>query len=242
MPAGRHIGVHGAWWPQRPYEEVPDDQEARSRAATIRRAALGDACADEPLLSLDVLCRAAGVSVGALDLHVGGDAPEALLTPQRVNRFTIHIDPAPVDGWPPLSSAGLKALRRHRVRFRIAHELAHTFFYWRDRERPRRCLQDSPAQERFCDCFAAELLLPRTVAANCRAAAAAVVALQHRYDVSLQFAARAVAEAKPDVAMSLWRTGHKGETLQWGHGDVQRCSSQVVLAERGQRLQVFAAV
>jgi hypothetical protein len=49
-----------------------------------------------------------------------------------------------------------------RWRFSIAHELGHTFFFDRSGERATRLpKRSSPAEERFCNVFAGDLLCPR---------------------------------------------------------------------------------
>ncbi|MCR9095059.1 MAG: ImmA/IrrE family metallo-endopeptidase [bacterium] len=50
----------------------------------------------------------------------------------------------------------------HRLRFSIAHELGHTFFFKRTPHGAKRVRARSRAEERFCDEFAGELLCPKS--------------------------------------------------------------------------------
>jgi Zn-dependent peptidase ImmA (M78 family) len=95
-------------------------------------------------------------------------------------------------------------LRRHRVRFRVAHELAHTLFYWRRGDRPQRHLLDSASQERFCDAFSRALLVPPAVVARMPVNARTIMDLQEIFDVSLEVAARSLATAHPGAFVGLW--------------------------------------
>jgi hypothetical protein len=109
-----------------------------------------------------------------------------------------------------------RELKRHRLRFRIAHELGHTFFYSRAGKEPRRGLFDSPAQEEFCDTFARELLVPRHCAKRVKRSPEALLRLQARCDVSLKLAARAVSAAQPEASVALWFIDPEQEVaLQW---------------------------
>lgn len=130
-------------------------------------------------------------------------------------------------------------LRRQRARFRIGHELGHTFFYWRDREEPERHLIDSPAQERFCDAFARALLVPPQVASERPPTCATILDLQREFDVSLEVAARSVASGHPraEVALWHWAVGARPQQ-QWAN---HSCGAEVApdalrLAERRQAL------
>lgn len=107
-------------------------------------------------------------------------------------------------------------LRRHRFRFRLAHELAHTLFFWRRGGRPQRHLLDSASQERFCDTFSRALLVPPDVAKRLPIRSDAVVYLQEAFDVSLEVAARALAIAHPSAFIGLWFASADGQLqLQW---------------------------
>jgi hypothetical protein len=94
------------------------------------------------------------------------------------------------------------------LRFRVAHEVAHAFFYRRRRGEPERLVHDTPEQERFADEFARALLVPCGLAAEADPTAGGVLRLQQLCDVSLEVAVRAFADAHSDVAAVLlfWPT------------------------------------
>lgn len=181
----------------------------------VRRATLGATGAHGPLLDLAPACELARAAVRECRLSARDGGLEALLIPHRGDAFAITVDPTPRGGWrrcpPPLR----EALRRHRLRFRIGHELGHTFFYWREGGEPERHLRDSPAQERFCDAFARALLVPAEALAERPVTADSIVTLQREFDVSLEVAARAMADAHPGTAVALWHWSGTRPQLQW---------------------------
>src|SRR5690242_8933369 len=81
------------------------------------------------------------ISQETLSAAAGQD--EALLVPLAGDRFAICVDPTPNGGWSRIRPAMRRDLRRHRHRFRVAHEIAHTFFYDRRGNRPRRLIAGS---------------------------------------------------------------------------------------------------
>jgi hypothetical protein len=127
-----------------------------------------------------------------------------LLIPLRSGRFRIVVDPTPAAGWGGLTDDQQAILARHRTRFRVAHELAHTFFYRTSGGRPTRLFPaGSDVEEQFADEFARSLLAPGPVS---QASAREILHLQAEWDVSLEVAARACAGAAPGPkAVGLWR-------------------------------------
>ena len=193
-------------------------------ALRARAAVLGQGHENDPLADLTAICRAARVTVRESELGGARGGQEALLSPLDHDRFAIAVDPTPRGGWCGDGGRLQDDIRRQRVRFRIAHELGHTFFYWRDSGRPRRHLFDSAAQERFCDVFAAALLMPPGVASQAPASAQAIVYLQERFDVSLEVVVRSFAEGHPQAKVSLWfaRAGDEGQLqLQWSSSNTE---------------------
>lgn len=188
-------------------------------AAQVRSAILGRRGADDPLLDLKIVCDAARVSVKEQTLSAARQGQEALLTPLADDRFAVAVDSTPCGGWRTWQDARAReAARRHRFRFRVGHELGHTFFYWRDGGRPRRHLLDSVRQERFCDTFSRALLVPPPAAARLPVSNESVLYLQQSYDVSLELAARSLAAAHPAATVGLWFTPTDDDTrlhLQW---------------------------
>lgn len=198
-----------------PLTSVPNLAEAAHLAATARR---GAGQPREGLVDLPALCRKWRVSVQVTELSTANGGLEGLLMPLPNDRFGISVDPIPSGGW----SSGIpqplrEDLLRHRVRFRIAHELGHTLFYKRrPNAPPKRRLFDSPQQEMFCDRFARDLLAPAHQAARVPATPDGVLKFQAMCDVSLEVAARAVAEAQSGSSISIWRNNSSQElVLQW---------------------------
>jgi Zn-dependent peptidase ImmA (M78 family) len=135
-------------------------------------------------------------------------------------------------------------LRRHRARFRVAHEIAHSFFYARaPRQLPVRPGPASEAEEDFCDVFARELLLPSAAAERMPPSAGAIARLQSNFDVSMEVAARALASAHPtaEVALFHWAIAHgpdaarAGLKVQWASHPkrVSRLRKAATVARRG---------
>jgi hypothetical protein len=106
---------------------------------------------------------------------------------------------------------------RHRTRFRVAHELAHTFFYYRDSGRvPWRMRGRTVEEERFCDRFAAALLLPPSVLRRGSLTASQLVGAHRWYDVSLQVVARSwVREHGRGATLVYWRSDDSEPRVQW---------------------------
>lgn len=156
-----------------------------------------------PLIDLRGVCRAGGFRVVERELSGGTGGVEAALLPRSRNNFLIWVDPTPRGGWDKIRPRMRPDVRRHRLRFRVAHEIAHSFFFSRDGGQPKRVLPDSPEQEDFADIFASALLVPPEVADATEPTPAGVLDLHERYDVSLQVAVRAVAKAQPDVSAIL---------------------------------------
>ncbi|MFN2468673.1 MAG: ImmA/IrrE family metallo-endopeptidase [Gaiellaceae bacterium] len=94
-------------------------------------------------------------------------------------------------------------LDRHRYRFRVAHELAHTLFYARPGGRPRRRFAVTGQEEAFCDRVARALLLPDQAVLHRAPTPTALLCVQREYDVSLEMCVRAFAEVHDDVFLGL---------------------------------------
>jgi hypothetical protein len=205
-------------WPSVTFTEPPAPEVARRLAAEVRARL---AAAGRPL-DLSRCCKAAGARVRTARLGVPEGGCEAFLIPQS-DGFRIVVDPTPRAGWRGTAPAARKVVARHRRRFRIAHELAHTFFYWRedDREPFRALAHRSDAEELFCDTFARHLL----VAPPRRAATAkGIVALHRRFDVSVELAARAATEVHgSSIAVWRWDSPDEGRRaalhVQWSSDD-----------------------
>jgi hypothetical protein len=205
-------------WPPGPLARVPGNHGAQLLAEQVRRAVLGAGRENDPLPDLTPVCAAAGAVVGEEEISARSGGQEALLTPTDNDAFAITVDATPRGGWRPDARSIEAETRRHRVRFRIGHELGHTFFYWRRGDRPLRHLANSARQETFCDLFARALLVPPRAAALSPVTSYAVLELHRAFDVSVEVAARALAAAHPGASVALWFAADESPEplrLQW---------------------------
>jgi hypothetical protein len=177
-------------WPDVAFHSVPRLAAAETLAAMAREAAGTPVNCPQDLNAL--------LTIGRFDLRLRslgacGGGIEAALAPRDNDRFEVVVDTEPRNGWASVAAGLREQLARHRLRFRVAHEIGHSFFYDRAHQRPRRLVFDSPELERWCDRFASALLLPPPVVAAMQVTPQALLDLQRDFDVSLQVAARACA-------------------------------------------------
>ena len=204
-------------WPDTEFASVPDRTAAERLALTVRAQCLGDGASEDGWCDLRALCSAARASVRQRRLTKQGDGTDALLIPRANGSFTILVDPVPEASTKPFWTTV-----RHRNRFRVAHELGHTFFYRRrPLEQPSRRLPPSQDEESFCDSFAAALLVPPARLISYEATPDSVFSISDEYEVSVEVAGRALAAANPGVSVMglLWspnpRTGEFGLRIAW---------------------------
>jgi uncharacterized protein DUF955 len=151
------------------------------------------------------LAKTLGCRVSTVRISATGTVQADLCPDTSRNLFYLRVDPEPSGGWDEMPAASRKTIARHRLRFRVSHELGHTFFYERHRgEGPRRARRWSSREEEWCDEFARSLLVPATVARALPATAESVFRLQRRFDVSLEVAGRALANAHENAAVAIW--------------------------------------
>jgi len=195
-------------WPHHPLTVVPPLREATTLAGAVRTAVQGLRKASQPILDLARLAELGGFDIEERELSARRGMQEAMLIPRKPDRFVICVDPEPPGGWAKVDAGVQAPLRRHRMRFRIAHEIGHSFFYSRSGTEPERCVGDSELQEAFCDEFARALLVPEQITARSRVTAAAVWRVHRRFDVSVEVAARALAASwrgRAEVVIWYWR-------------------------------------
>jgi hypothetical protein len=202
-------------WSEKAFDVVPDSEATIELARAVRRIS-----GQSPTGAIDFrpLYRLAGARAIEARLGSADGGQEAMLTPLPEDRFGIAVDPTPPGGWRKIPSPLRRELRRHRFRFRIGHELGHTFFYARGHGQPRRHLFDSPTQEDFCDAFSRELLVPVRAARRAAPSPDGLLRLRAAHDVSLELAARALSAAQPDLAIGIWfgeRDGGDALRPQW---------------------------
>jgi hypothetical protein len=200
---------------------------------------------DEPLADFRHISRAGRFDVSQVTLSAADSQQEALLIPMEDNRFGICVDPTPPGGWRRVRPSVRGELRRHRFRFRVAHEIAHSFFYDRTTATPQRTLPSSEAEELFCDEFARSLLIPPRVARKCAPTPGSVFSLHREYDVSVEVAARALASEHRGARVALWyEASGEGWLPQWTnakgrrHPDIRRELNLAIDHGRGQAVGV----
>jgi hypothetical protein len=213
-------------WPHRCLAQVPSSRGMCDLVQDVRAMVQPD----DPTgpLHLRTLCGLGRFRIIERDLSASEGGVEAVLIPQAGNRFRIWVDPTPPGGWDKIPPKLRLAVRRHRLRFRVAHEIAHSFFYRRDGGEPHRVVADSPEQEEFADAFARSLLVPAALTAATPSTPDGVVDLHDSCDVSLEVALRAFSQARGSLSAVLlhWPVGAAltADTarVQWATADVTR--------------------
>lgn len=182
-------------WPHRTLSSVPPSYIADDLAMDVRLAVFDDEREAQTIrCDLKAICAAGGFHTRFASMSGNSKKHEAFLVPKPDGRFVILVDPL-------VGSAMSQVTRRHRFRFRIAHEIAHSFFYDRRHHPARRISNSSKDEEMFCDRFASALLIPRQTTAAVPAKPHSVFKLRSVFDVSAQVAARALAISHPDVSV-----------------------------------------
>ena len=214
----------GPRWPAHTFRTVPPRQAARSLALQVRRSAIGNSSG---WCDLTRLCIAGGFRTILSDFS-DDERPthSALLIPRIDGTFDIVVDPQPrvqSTRSTPFPQAAIPT-QAHRFRFRVAHEIGHSFFYNRTARPPSRLLPFSPAEEKFCDEFASALLVPPHDVRAYPADTTSVFDIHQEFQVSVQAAAHSLAHAYPEVSIigllhyRHVRTNREGDRVIWSHG------------------------
>jgi hypothetical protein len=192
-------------WPTIGLRWIPPLAVADELATAVREEVWGLGPLD-PVPEFGPLLTAGGFDLREADLAVDRGGNEALMFPGADGRLHIRVDTRPAQPWGTSCEELRDETRRHRLRFRVAHELAHSFFYERSPTGPRRGRRSTPAEERFCDAFASALLLPAEAVSAAPPSADSVLRLHERFGVSVETAARRLAELQPsvDVTVGFW--------------------------------------
>ena len=183
-----------ASWPHCRYDQVPAPKEAARLVAAVR-ASVG---AGSGYISLMRVCEAGGfrpralsfgdvMPVGSVKGQDGDRELQALLVPGP-RGFDVYVN---ADA--PSKGASAEVVRR-RSRFRLAHEIGHSFFYDRRQFVPERVSPGTVGEERFCDLFASLLLVPED-ALPLNLSPEAIRVISDRLDVSMEVVARAAADS-----------------------------------------------
>jgi hypothetical protein len=203
-------------WPRIELHALPDLPEAETLARDVRVAMCGLEEWDRGPVDIEAVSVAGAFSLIERELGGAAGGLEALLLPGTRDAFKVIVDTEPPGGWVQVREDLRHELARHRLRFRAAHEWAHSLFYERTPTGPMRLVADSDAQEEFCDRFAAALLVPPAAAAAAAPSTEGVLALHRRFDVSLELALRAVVAQHPHAATWLFVVPDDEQPfLQW---------------------------
>jgi hypothetical protein len=213
-------------WPRPAFTVVPPLPQVGDVAREVRRRLV----ADDKHLDIRWCAHLARATVRETTLDGAAGGCQGLLSPMGGDRFRISVDPVPRGGWRAIAEPRQSELARHRTRFLVAHELAHTLFYRRDGEMPRRAAPGGTvAEEEFCDAFARHLLIPRPPGGL---TADVVVDRHERYDVSLELAARGSSSTEAAVVLWRWDAAVGGRRaalhLQWASEGTAPRRSDVV--------------
>jgi hypothetical protein len=175
-------------WPEHRFTAVPS--AIRSCVGTTSTGRLSLARVAEAARLRPTICSFATMASPQIDTATSRRALEALLVP-RAGGFDVMVnsDP-PKDSASPITDP---VIARRRARFRLAHEIGHSFFYDRRPAVPVRCAPGSDAEERFCDLFASVLLIPSNAIPE-DPTPHDLRTLSSRFDVSLEVASRAATE------------------------------------------------
>ena len=183
-------------WPSSGLTRVPPLASAADFAHQVRSAVLGDAAATAAVRDLRPICDRGGFRLRVASLGTGSRGHESLLVPLPTGGFEVVVDPDP-----PGNSVVDPVTRARRLRFRFAHEVAHSFFYDRESRPARRMLAGSKDEEAFCDAFASALLVPPRACCEAPLSPDGVFGLQARYDASFEATAKALASCHADVTV-----------------------------------------
>lgn len=151
----------------------------------------------------------------------------AVVPTDKLTKRDAFLLPRPDDGFDVVIQEGLttgRATLRRRLRFALAHEVGHSFFFDRRLSPHQRMSAWSPEEERFCNVFASRLLVPESAVTRLEWSQGALIELRERLDVSLQVAALAFAPHHSGHAVILLRMKPhptKGTALRvaWSAGD-----------------------
>ena len=215
-----------ASWPHRLLRSAPTPDLGRKIAAQVR----GELFADpECRCQISTVCEAGGFQFRVGRIDGGPHRYEGLLLALPDGGFAITVDPY-------LANGISEETARHRIRFRLAHEIGHSFFFDRERTPAKRLDPPSAAEEGILSglCLRPSRSAP-SVAAKTPLTASGLISLKKRYDVSLQVASFALAFSRPDLSVAL---------LEWARAPTKPEKAMRVVwgASRDTYIPQFASV
>lgn len=193
-------------------DHVPKLEQAPHIAGQVRRAW---GVTPTSRLHLGQICDHLGIKVREVSLDVPRGGAQAFLIPNSSGNFTIEVDPEPAGGWPSVARSLRSSLARHRRRFLVAHELAHTLFYEQTSSGARRLVSNSDTQEEFCDELARNLLVPQQAVVTLPFSPSGVIKAQRRFDVSMEVALRSLVSAHGSRIAWLLLQRDREPQVQW---------------------------
>jgi hypothetical protein len=205
------------------------DSEAAVKAASLlRKALLGRCVATAPILRLEEGVRSLGFNVSRTRLRPETGGAQAWLIPSGRMSFDLPLDPTPISGWRKARHENRSEVERHRSRFLIAHELAHSVFYEQrdDLSHPVRTNPYTPKEEQFCDECARWILVSRERVEQLSVTPSSIRTIHQEFDVSVELAARAFAAVKDMSVLLLYLTDENEWRVQWdSSGDMKAGTS-----------------
>lgn len=204
-------------WPRKFFARVPELVESSELAVSVRQAAFGSSDGGS-WCDLRKVCLVGGFNLQKTKFVGNRSSHDALLVPKDNGSFVILVDPNRDD----------RPIRwdteRQRLRFRVAHEIGHSFFFDRTKFPAERVLAPSREEEIFCDNFASELLVPHTVARKYTCGPSSVFDIHDTFEVSVEASARALGRCFPQMTIvgTKWspnpRTGRCANRVIWWTG------------------------
>lgn len=195
---------------------------ARRAALRIRGKLLGQGFEHRPIDDLESSAREMGFVVLRRQLRPDQGGAQAKLIPTGPNSFHVPVDPTPPSGWENPDHPLRQEIERHRLRFLVAHELAHSVFFEQPEEScgfAARRRPYSKKEEEFCDECARWILVPRTAVERMPACASSVDLIHKEFDVSVELSARAFASVHELPTTVLFQDDQENWIVQWDSSD-----------------------
>jgi len=210
-------------WPDKKLTVVPPLAVAVEIAMQVRRYAFGERF-ETVSCNLKIVRQLGGFRVKRIKFAKSQKDHQALLVPTADGSFEIIVDPSIRREEGNKTDAIIPDIELHRLRFRIAHEIGHSFFYNRKVRPPKRLLDGSKEEELFCDHFASALLVPHSAIVKMPTRASTILKIRKLYSVSAEVAGRSLARINQEITVIglLWRsnprTGVEGMRVVWSEG------------------------
>jgi len=210
-------------WPDKKLIVVPPLTVATELAMQVRRCAFNEKYEKVPC-NIEIVCKLGGFRVKHFRFVKSQNDHQALLVPIEDGNFEIIVDPSIRSVGNNESDVVIPDLELHRLRFRIAHEIGHSFFYDRNVRPPKRLIDSGKQEELFCDHFASVLLVPPSVVATMPIKASSVLKIRKLYSVSAEVAGRSLARMNPELTIIglLWKSNPRNENEEmrvvWSDG------------------------